>query len=160
MWFFAMSTKRSSLFGFVFNNMLFRFLQQINNVSPTTCSSPLLSSFFFFFFLFVFGSVNKGLTCWIPSWLLNCFQGRTCGLKWAFLIALGSRSLLDLWFRDSTYLNRNSTVAASAPVSERSVKLSDSQVPQGWGLLCQLLQRSRCRTCWGERSSSFWVQQQ
>ena len=39
------------------------------------------------------------------------------------LIALGSRSLLDLWFRDSTDLNRNLTVAASAPVSERSVKL-------------------------------------
>ena len=54
-------------------------------------------------------------------------------------------------------------VAASAPVSERSVKLrrpSDSQVPQGWGLLCQLLQRSCCRTCWGERFSRFWVQQQ
>ena len=36
-------------------------------------------------------------------------------------------------------------VAASAPVAERSVKLkglSDSQVPQGSGLLCQLLQRS------------------
>ena len=40
----------------------------------------------------------------------------------------------------------NTSVAASAPVAERSVKLkrlNDSQVPQGLGLLCQLLQRSR-----------------
>ena len=35
-------------------------------------------------------------------------------------------------------------VAASAPVAERSVKLrktNDSQFPQGWDLLCQLLQQ-------------------
>ena len=55
--------------------------------------------------------------------------------------------------------NHIQSVAASTPVSERSVKLRKTkrltQVPQGWGLLCQLLQRSRCRTCWGERSSRF-----
>ena len=44
------------------------------------------------------------------------------------------------------------TVAASAPVAKRSVKLkrlNDSQVPQGSGLLCQLLRRSCMVGCVG-----------
>ena len=62
----------------------------------------------------------------------------TISRGWTFLLTWVSL----LVFVD---LNRNSPVAASPPVAERSVKLkrvNDSQVPQGSGLLCQLLQRS------------------
>ena len=55
--FFATSAKGSTLIGFVFNNMFLRFLQRRLYVSSTTCSSPLVSSFFFFL---IFSFVDKG----------------------------------------------------------------------------------------------------
>ena len=69
MWFFATSIKGSSLIGFVFNNVLVSFLQQINNVSPSTCSSPLLSSLFSFFFFLFLVWLRKD---WLVEFPLDC----------------------------------------------------------------------------------------
>lgn len=73
--FFAKSAKGSTLIGFVFNNMFLRFLQRRLYVLSSTCSSPLVSSFFFFL---IFSFVNKGkdLLGVPPAWLLNFLQGR------------------------------------------------------------------------------------
>lgn len=80
--FFATSAKGSTLIGFVFNNMFLRFLQRRLYVSSSTCSSPLVSSFFF---LLMFSFVDKGkhLLGVPPAWLLNCLQGQTC--RWVKL---------------------------------------------------------------------------
>ena len=113
-------------------------------------SSPFLFllSFSFVTIRLVFkNSARYRLVGKLKDTFLMCTQGEY--LEHSSLINLANHSLLPAWII---------FIAASAPVSERSVKLrklSDSQVPQGWGLLCQLLQRSRCRKCWGERSSRF-----
>lgn len=80
--FFATSAKGSTLIGFVFNNMFLRFLQRRLYVSSTTCSSPLVSSFFFFL-IFSFVDKGKHLLGVPPAWLLNCLQGQTC--RWVKL---------------------------------------------------------------------------